>query len=71
LEDFFVELLVGGGGGGGPTRSVGELAGRVAALGEREGVRATLARKGKGPVVYGNERLLIRGKMQIPLIVRR
>jgi hypothetical protein len=70
LEDFFVELLGGGGGGGGPVRSVGDLAVRVAALGEREGVRATLARKGKGPVVYGNERLLIRGKTQIPLIVR-
>ena len=70
LEDFFFELLGGGGGGGGPTRSVGELAGRVAALGERQGVRATLARKGKGPVVYSNERLLVRGKTRIPLIVR-
>jgi hypothetical protein len=70
LEDFFVELLVGEGGGGGPTRSVGELAGRIAALGEREGVHATLARKGKGPVVHTSERLLIRGKAQVPLVVR-
>ena len=70
LEDFFVELLGGGGAGVGPTRSVGELAAKVAALGEREGVRATLASKGKGPVVYGSDRLLIRGKTQIPLVVR-
>ncbi|HEX2160823.1 MAG TPA: hypothetical protein VHF88_03285 [Thermoleophilaceae bacterium] len=71
LEDLFIELLVGGGGGGGPIRSVGELAGRIAALGEREGVRATLAEKGKGPVVYSDPRLLIRGKTQVPLVVRR
>jgi hypothetical protein len=71
LEDLFVELLGGGGGGGGPTRSVAELAAKVAALGSPDGVRATLARKGKGPVVYRNDRLLIRGKTQVPLIVRK
>jgi hypothetical protein len=70
LADFFVELFGGGTPGGGPTRSVGELAARVAALGSREGVRATLAKKGKGRVVYSDKRLLIRGKTQIPLIVR-
>jgi hypothetical protein len=70
LEEFFVELFGGGGGGGGPVRSVDELAARVAALGRREGVRATLAAKGKGPVVYSDKRLLIRGKTQVPLIVR-
>lgn len=70
LEDFFAELFGGGGAGAGPTRSVPELAARVAALGEPEGVRATLARKGKGPVVYSGKRLLIRGKVQIPLRVR-
>jgi hypothetical protein len=70
LEDFFIELLIGGDGGAGPTRSVGELAAKLAALGARDGVRATLADKGKGPVVYTSERLLIRGKTQIPLTVR-
>jgi hypothetical protein len=70
LEEIFVELLGGdGGGGGGPVRSVGELAGRVAALGMPEGVRASLKAKSKGPVVYSDKRLLIRGKTQIPLIV--
>jgi hypothetical protein len=70
LEDFFVELFGGGGAGGGPVRSVGELAARVAALGRPEGVRATLAAKRKGPVVYSDKRLLIRGKTHVPLIVR-
>jgi len=69
LEDFFVELF-GGGGGGSPVRSVGELATRIAALGSPEGVRASLKAKDKGPVVYSDKRLLIRGKTQIPLIVR-
>ena len=70
LEDFFIELLGGGGGGGGPVRSVGELAARVAALGSPEGIRASLKAKDKGPVVYSDKRLLIRGKTQLPLIVR-
>jgi hypothetical protein len=71
LEDFFIMLFTGGGGGGGPTRSVKDLADRIAALGQPDGVRATFARKGKGPVVYSSERLLIRGKTQIPMIVKR
>ncbi len=70
LEDLFVELLLGGGGGGaGQIGSVHELAARVAELGKPDGVRATIAAKGKGPVVYSDKRLLIRGKTQIPLIV--
>jgi hypothetical protein len=69
LEDFFIELFTGGGGGG-PTRSVNDLANRIAALGAPDGVRATFARKGKGPVVYSSKRLLIRGKTQVPMIVR-
>jgi len=72
LEDFFIDLFVGGGGGGsGPTRSVNDLAQRIAALGKPDGVRATFARKGKGPVVYSSKRLLIRGKTEVPMIVRR
>lgn len=69
LEDLFVDLL--GGDGGGPlVRSVGELATRVQALGRPRGVRASLVAKDKGQVVYSDKRLLIRGKAQIPLIVR-
>jgi len=70
LEDFFIELLGGGGGGGGPVRSVGELAARIGALGSPEGIRASLKAKDKGPVVYSDKRLLIRGKTQLPLLVR-
>jgi hypothetical protein len=70
LEEIFVELFGGGGGGGGPVRSVGELALRVAALGMPEGVRASLKAKAKGPVVYSDKRQLIRGKTQLPLIVK-
>ena len=70
LEDFFIELFTGGGGEG-PTRSVGALAKRFAALGAPDGVRATFERKGKGPVVYTSKRLLIRGKTQIPMIIRK
>jgi hypothetical protein len=69
LEDFFIELFTGGGGGG-PTRSVGDLARRIAALGTPDGVRATFARKGKGPVVYSSKSMLIRGKTQIPMIIK-
>ncbi len=72
LEDLFFELLIGGfgsGGGSGP-RTVGGLADRVAALGKPDGVRASFARKRRGPVVYSNDRLLIRGKAEIPMIVR-
>jgi hypothetical protein len=69
LVEIF-ELLFGGGGGGGrPPRSVGELSARVADLGKPQGVRATLARKGKGNVVYRNPRIKIRGKVQVPLRV--
>jgi len=69
LEDFLIELFTGGGGGG-PTRSVDDLANRIAALGIPDGVRATFARKGKGPVVYSSKSMLIRGKTQIPMTVR-
>jgi len=70
LEDFFIELFTGGGGGDGPTRSVADLAKRIAALGKPDGVRVSFERKSKGPVVYSSKRLLIRGKTQIPMIVK-
>jgi hypothetical protein len=69
LEEFFIEIFFGGTGGG-QTRSVNDLAQRIAALGKPDGVRATFERKGKGPVVYTNRKLLIRGKTQIPMIVK-
>lgn len=72
LADVF-EILLGGGSGGSrdrPPRSIGELAARIAALGKAEGVRATLAPKGKGRVVLRPKRLRIRGRTQVPLIVR-
>lgn len=71
LEQFFVEILFGfGGGGGGQTRSVGELATKIAVLGLPDGIRATLDRKGSGPVVYAARQTLIRGKTKLPLLVR-
>jgi hypothetical protein len=70
LDDLF-DLLFGGGGGQRPTRSVGELGLRIAALGTPEGIRATFARKGKGDVVYRSGQLKIRGKTRIPVVVRR
>jgi len=71
LEDFFIMLFTGGGGGDGPTRSVADLAKSFAALGRPDGVRATFARKGKGPVVYSSKQLMIRGKTQVPMLVRK
>jgi hypothetical protein len=61
---FAIEL-----GGGGPTqpRSVPELAARVAALGGATGIRATLARKGKGPVVERTGPRLVRGSARLPI----
>jgi len=73
LIEFFAALLGGGGpgGGGGPARSVGDLAQRFATYGEREGVSATFAPKGRGPVVHGGGDLLIRGRGQAAVIVER
>jgi hypothetical protein len=69
LEEIF-ELLFGiEGGGQRPPRSVGELSARIAELGVPRGVRVTFARKGKGTVVYRNERIKIRGKVQVPVRV--
>jgi hypothetical protein len=70
LEQFFIEILFGFGGGGSQSRSVGELATKVAVLGLPDGIRATLDRKGSGPVVYKGRQTLIRGKTKLPLIVR-
>jgi hypothetical protein len=73
LAGLFAILLIGelGGPGSTPPKSVGELAQRFSALGAREGVRASFVRKRRGPVVYADDNLLIRGKTQIPVIVRK
>jgi len=73
LAEFFSVLLGGGGGkgGGGPARSVPELAARFAAFGEPDGVSATFAPKGRGPVVYRGGELLIRGRSETAVVVER
>lgn len=71
LEEIFSLLLGGGGAASRPLRSVPELAARIAALGAPDGVRATFSAKGKGPVVYDNPRLKIRGKVRLPVVVER
>ena len=50
--------------------SVGALAAAIAAIGHRDGVRATFAEKGRGPIVLRPNGLL-RGKLEIPLRVTR
>jgi len=72
LEQVF-ELIFGGGGEGGPRppRSVPELGARIALMAEPDGVRASFARKDKGPVVHRSDTLLIRGKARLPVIVER
>jgi hypothetical protein len=73
LEGLFGEIFLFeffGGGGPGPPRSVKALAERIAALGKPDGVRASFSRKRSGPVVYSSERLLIKGKTRIPMIVK-
>ena len=72
LEDIFT-LIFGGGGEGGsrPPRSVPELGARIALMARPSGIRASFARKRKGPVVRRSDRLLIRGKERVPIVVRR
>lgn len=71
LEEVF-ELIFGGGGGGGPRppRSVPELGARIALMAQPNGVRASFARQHKGPIVHRSDTLLIRGKVQLPIVVK-
>ena len=68
ILDLFFEDFGGGGDGVGP-RSVGALAEKIAGFRRREGLRATFARKGKGPVVLPTPRLLLRGSASVSLRV--
>jgi len=70
LVEIF-SLLFGGGASSRPARSVDELAARIADFGGADGIRATLARKGRGRVVHPTGELRIRGKVEVPLIVRK
>jgi hypothetical protein len=76
LEDVLAELFGGGeddtsgdaGDSTGPT-SIAELARLVSAVGKPDGLRASFSRKGKGVVVLPASRVLVRGKLQVPLRV--
>ncbi len=68
-------LLEGGGGVGiaseesvGP-RSVDALAARIARLERRDGLRATFAKKGRGPVVLPTKEQVLRGRLRVPMRV--
>ena len=52
--------------GAGP-RSIDALAETIAGFRRREGLRATFAGKGRGPVVLPTPRLLLRGSARVPL----
>lgn len=69
-EDF-IELLFGesGAGGGAGPRSLDALAGEIADLRRRQGLRATFAAKRPGPVVLPTPRLLLRGSARVRLRV--
>ena len=74
-EDTLEVILEDGNGQGGPSDtpgppSVGALAAAIAAIGHRDGVRATFAAKGRGPIVLRPSGL-IRGKIEIPMRVTR
>ena len=58
------------GGGAGP-RSIKSLADLIAGLRRRDGLRATFASEGRGPVVLSTPRLLIRGRVRLGLRVTR
>ena len=70
LELFLGDSLEGGTGEAGP-RSVKALADVIAGLRKREGVRATFASKGRGPVVLRTPRLTIRGIARLKLEIVR
>jgi hypothetical protein len=70
--EIVLEDLAGGGAGGGDDagpRSVAELAAGISELGAAEGLRATFASRGRGPVVLRRRGLLLRGKVQLPVRV--
>lgn len=73
LDDIFALIFGGGDGEGGPRppRSVPELGARIALMAQPTGIRASFARKAKGPIVHRSDTLLIRGKERVPIVVRR
>ena len=78
LEGFelSIEDLLGGGAGGGLAdedlvgpRSVDAVARGIASLRRKQGLRATFARKGAGPVVLATPDRLLRGRLRLPMKV--
>jgi len=69
LLELFFEGFGGGGGGGAGPRSLDALAEAIAGFRRRDGLRATFARKGRGPVVLPTPRLLLRGSARVALRV--
>lgn len=54
-----------------PPKSISELSKVVAGLSRADGLRASLSRSGRGAVVLPASKLLVRGKLQVPLRVVR
>jgi hypothetical protein len=69
LDAIFAFLFGEGGGSNRPPKSIDELSDRIAGLRTPDGIRATLARKGRGRIVLPMSELKIRGKTEVPLIV--
>ena len=70
-----LELLLEGGGSGlaseddvGP-RSLDGVIARIRGLRRRDGLRATFARRGAGPVVLPTRDLVLRGRLRVPIEV--
>nr|MDQ4041518.1 hypothetical protein [Actinomycetota bacterium] len=52
-------------------RSVDALAAQLSALGRPDGLRATFSRRGRGRVVLPSDRILLRGRISVPVRVLR
>jgi len=68
LLDLFFDEFDGSGEEAGP-RSIDALAEAIAAFKRPDGLHATFARKGRGPVVLPTPRLLLRGSARVPIRV--
>lgn len=69
--ELVLEDLTGGNSDDPGSRSIAELAAGIAELGRPDGLRATFASRGRGPVVLRRRDLLLRGKVRVPVRVLR
>jgi len=69
IEVVLEDLLGGGVNDEAGSRSVPALAAGIADLGAPDGLRATFASRGRGPVVLRRPGLLVRGKVRLPVRV--